>query len=177
MSNDTDRDSIYLDTLSMQSGSTNYNNRKSIALSQQTIYHSTEDLPAASTTSLKGYSNEYFIDSQQQFHSDMGLNEFEVDGGETPLRARIVGGSGRENTQDEVSALLELENKYSNSLLIPSSHQTNKQNKQKTKQIVTYNEWKSRVKPALLYHIVLILYIYFIFNKYALVLSFNSHFH
>lgn len=149
MSSDTDRDSIYLDTLSMQSGSTNYNNRKSIALSQQTIYHSTEDLPSA--TSLKGFSNEYFIDSQQRYHSDIGLNDFEeataIDGGEIPLRGRGVS-SGRGNQdKDEVSALL-LDNNCSNSLLIH-----HEKNKQKTKQIVTYNEWKSRVKPALLYHV------------------------
>ncbi|XP_063708488.1 anoctamin-5 isoform X2 [Culicoides brevitarsis] len=88
MSSDTDRDSIYLDTLSMQSGSTNYNNRKSIALSQQTIYHSTEDLPStvAASATLKGYNNDFFLDSQK-FHSDIGLNDFEeLDSGDVPLR-------------------------------------------------------------------------------------------
>lgn len=158
MSSDTDRDSIYLDTLSMQSGSTNYNNRKSIALSQQTIYHSTEDLP--STTSLKGYSNEYFIDSQQKYHSDIGLNEFEVDGGETPLRGRISGGRSNQD-KDEVSALL-LDNNCSNTNSLLIHHE---KNKQKTKQIVTYNEWKSRVKPALLYH-VFNFTIYFFLTKF-----------
>lgn len=138
MSSDTDRDSIYLDTLSMRSGSTNYNNRKSIALSQQTIYHSTEDLP--STTSLKGYNNEDFIESQQKFHSDIGLNEYEVDGGEMPLHGRV-----RSGNQDEVSALL-LDNNCFQTNSLSTHHQT--KNKQKTKQIVTYNEWKSRVKPA-----------------------------
>lgn len=177
MSSDTDRDSIYLDTLSMQSGSTNYNNRKSIALSQQTIYHSTEDLPSA--TNFKEYNNEDFIESQQKYHSDVGLNEYAVDGGELPLHARLNRG---QNTQDkdEVSAFL-LDKNYSNTNSLPTYHQ--RKNKQKTKQIVTYNEWKSRVKPALLYHVFnfinLLLYLPNIFVRFycflSLTVTFNFH--
>ena len=125
-----DRDSIYLDTISFQSGSTNYN-RKSINLSRQTIYHSTEDLPNA-PVNINGHNNEYFINSQR-YYSDNGLNHDDIANGidgETPLRR-----NHRQDHKDEVSTLL-----------LHSNSNTNTLNKQK-KEIVTYKQWKSRVKP------------------------------
>lgn len=44
-----DRDSVYLDTISLSSGRPN--NRRSISLSRQTIYHSAEDLTNSSASS------------------------------------------------------------------------------------------------------------------------------
>lgn len=124
MASDNDRDSIYLDTLSIRSGSTINYDRRSLALSRQTVYHSAEDLQ--SQLSLKGgyESNGAFLNSQR-YHSDMGLDGVDQSG----LKYRR-----QSNETDEVSELL-----------LSSTSSLNK--KQNRKPIITYKQWKSRVKP------------------------------
>lgn len=120
----TDRDSLYLDTLSFKSGSSNYY-RKSLTLSTRTIYHSTEDI--TDNLSLKdGVGNGlHYLDVE---HSD-------DDSVETPTTKQSLSLSNAEvsfvtTDKDEVSTLLP---NHNNSL------------NKKRKEIVTYNEWKSRV--------------------------------
>lgn len=113
-----DRDSLYLDTLSFKSGySTDY--RKSLTLSQRTVYHSTEDIQ--SNLSLKDIGNGHFLD-EERYRSYNGSDEFD--------QPAAISVSRRGSDKDEVSNLLP---NHNNSL------------NKKRKEIVTYKEWKSRV--------------------------------
>lgn len=135
MFSDNDRESIYLDTLSIRSGSTINSDRKSLALSRQTVYHSAEDIQ--SQLSLKsGYESlnglGAFLNSQR-YHSDGGLDE--SDQAVTAAAAGAAKYRRQTNETDEVSELL-----------LSSTTSSLSLNKNR-KPIITYKQWKSRVKP------------------------------
>lgn len=153
-----DRESIYLDTISLAS---EYPNRKSMSLSRQTIYHSAEDMngggggggsiagnsitassaafspnhleygaPAA-TAPPRNNGMKHRLEMEMLTAAD-GVGRFDSNengtGGETEQR-RIYG-AGPNGKNDEVSARLLFNN-------------------DKT---VTYAQWKSRVTPSFLSH-------------------------
>lgn len=119
-----DRESIYLDTISLAS---EYPNRKSMSLSRQTIYHSAEDvhqdngggIGTNSTSSPGDYSTpmsmkrKASLKSDQQRHTNIDL-------------IRLAGCDGA-GPNDEVSARLLFNNNKT----------------------VTYTQWKSRVTFSL----------------------------
>lgn len=144
-----DRDSIYLDTISLAS---EYPNRKSMSLSRQTIYHSAEDMNGgggsiagnntafspnhlefggAPTPPRKNGMKNHRLEMEMLTAAD-GVGRFdnnENGTGGVETEQRIYGG-GPNGKNDEVSARLLFNN-------------------DKT---VTYAQWKSRVTPSFLSH-------------------------
>lgn len=148
-----DRDSVYLDTISIASGFPN--NRKSMSLSRQTIYHSAEDLTHSANPSLRSSitppktsnggdlnhgssaaagggglaaSAADFLARMRSSPSQVELERLKGDGDvESPSRTPLANGksNGSKRNIDEVSKRL----------LYMSNNKTT----------VTYSEWKSRV--------------------------------
>lgn len=129
----SDRDSIYLDTLSIRSVSTINSDRKSLALSRQTVYHSAEDIQSLKSGfgSVNGIGA--FLNSQR-FHSDGGLDEADQLATEASIVAHKY--QRQANETDEVSELL-----------LSSTSTTYCPLNKNRKPIITYKQWKSRVKP------------------------------
>lgn len=127
-----DRESIYLDTISVAS---EFPNRKSMSLSRQTIYHSAEDMHDMSSADNNGVHLAYNVHtkSKPEYQSPIKSKRFNRSEMEMLAGADGAGnGSGVRDfstgTNDEVSARLLF---YNN-------------------KTVTYSQWKSRVTPYFL---------------------------
>lgn len=151
-----DRDSIYLDTISITSNSTYKNNRRSLALSRQTIYHSAEDVNEDGTVYshdtgdypqngiLKSKANGTSRDQGQVSEAEVEhyARKFENLEGRTPPLAT-----------DEVTALLPTLDEFGCDP--PSCHSETTNNTSTTalghlsnktkKETITYPQWKARV--------------------------------
>lgn len=129
-----DRDSIYLDTISIGSNSTFGNNkRRSLALSRQTIYHSAEDVNDEQMPDGGSYPLNGILKKSR----DQGeVSQEEVD----HYARKLEGLEGRPT--DEVTALLPNLDEYGP---VPSSHSTGQLSNKTKKATITYPQWKARV--------------------------------
>lgn len=128
-----DRDSIYLDTISIASNSTFGNNkRRSLALSRQTIYHSAEDVNDEQLP-----EGNYPLNGILKKPRDQGeVSQEEVD----HYARKLENLEGRPT--DEVTALLPNLDEYGP---VPSSHSTGQLSNKTKKATITYSQWKARV--------------------------------
>lgn len=127
-----DRESIYLDTISVAS---EFPNRKSMSLSRQTIYHSAEDMHDMGSADNNGVNLAYNVHKKSipDFQSPNKFKRFNHTEMQMLAGADEAGnGCGvrdfSSGTNDEVSARLLF---YNN-------------------KTVTYSQWKSRVTPYFL---------------------------
>lgn len=146
-----DLGSIYLDTISITSGSTIGNNRRSLALSRQTIYHSAEDVneeedQEAEETENLGYG--YDLPDHPpgngilKHSNGSARDQGRVSQDEVEHYARKLDNLEARPT-DEVTALLPNLDEYGP---VPSSHSAGHHLSNKTKkETITYSQWKARV--------------------------------
>lgn len=144
-----DRESIYLDTISITSGSTIGANRRSLALSRQTIYHSAEDIYedhpnyGLDLTYGGGDYPRNGILKNALSNRDQELAPEPVSVDEVEYYAKkfndLEGVRGR---PEEVTALL---NSIDLPAHHPSSHSGNLSSNRTKKETITYSQWKARV--------------------------------
>lgn len=127
-----DRESIYLDTISVAS---EFPNRKSMSLSRQTIYHSAEDMHDMGSVDHNGVNLAYNVHKRSKPEYQSPIKSKRLNRSEMEMLAGADGtGNGcgirdfSSGTNDEVSARLLF---YNN-------------------KTVTYSQWKSRVTPYFL---------------------------
>lgn len=136
-----DRDSVYLDTISVASGFPN--NRKSMSMSRQTIYHSAEDLtqsasvsPRSSATPPSGSggngglvasASDFLARMRSSSHAELERLNGGGDEGPASIHRTVNGKLNNGGTKLKIDEVSER-------LLFMSNNKT-----------VTYSEWKSRV--------------------------------
>lgn len=150
-----DRESIYLDTISMTSGSTIGNNRRSLALSRQTIYHSAEDVneddgeegPFGFGYDLPDHppGNGILKHATAAGGGGMPRDQGRVSQDEVEHYARKLDSLEGRPT-DEVTALLPNLDEYGGHPVVPSSHSAGHLSNKTKKETITYSQWKARVK-------------------------------
>lgn len=133
-----DRESIYLDTISITSNSTLGNNRRSLALSRQTIYHSADDV---NEDNYNGYDLPDHPLGNGILKNSSRRDEGPVSQAELEHYARKLDNLEGRPT-DEVTALLPNLDGYGPVPYSPSEiHMSNKTKKE----TITYSQWKARV--------------------------------
>lgn len=164
-----DRQSIYLDTISIASSSTIGNNRRSLALSRQTIYHSAEDINETDNPNYNGDSPDYgspghygtyprngILKNNSNGHSNRSSSpaaaanrdQGQVSEEEVEYYARKLDNLEGGRPRDEVTAPLYTLDEYDDGPVVSSSHSTDHLSNKTKKETITYSQWKARVKHS-----------------------------
>lgn len=138
-----DRESIYLDTISITSNATLANHRRSLALSRQTIYHSAEDVNTEEQHPDYGYDlPDHPPGNGILKNTNRSRDEGPVSSEEVEHYARKLGNLEGRPT-DEVTALLTNLDEHSGP--VPSSPSAGHLSNKTKKETITYSQWKARV--------------------------------